>query len=104
MLAACSSTNVEDIAPRGQSVSTASGNAEPTQARPTNDYPNLNIATTPAAAQITAEERQQIIDELTAKRGTGAGSGTAGMSEAERLKLLARQRQDETLSAIETAQ
>jgi len=103
MLAACSSTNVEDIAPRGQSVSTASRPAG-SVAPPTNDYPNLNIATTPAAAQITAEERQQIINELTAKRGTGAGSGTAGMSEAERLKLLARQRQDETLSAIETAQ
>jgi len=102
MLAACSSTNIEDMAPRGQSVSTASGSAA--QAPATNDYPNLNIATTPAAAQITAEERQRIIDELTAKRGTGAGSGATAMSEAERLKLLARQRQKETLSAIETAQ
>lgn len=88
--------NVEELALREQPAPPA----EPVQSGRTGDYPNLNMAISPAAEQITAEERQRLIDELTAKRGSGAGQGSAAASE---LKRLAQQRQEETLSTIESA-
>jgi hypothetical protein len=103
ILAACSSMNMEDMAPRPQAVSTSSTAQTPQTTGP-GDYPNLNIAVQPAAEQISAEERQQLIDELAAKRGVASGPSGSSPSEAERLRRLARQRQQETLNAIESAQ
>ena len=102
VLAACSTMNVEDLVAGTEPASATTVAAPSPQVRP--QYPNLNVAATPAAPQITAAERQQIIDELSAKRGVGAGPSAASVSEAERLKQLARQSQQETLEAIESAQ
>lgn len=103
VLSACSSMNMEDIAPQQQAASPSAA-AQTSQAAGSGDYPNLNIPVQPAAEQLSTEERQRLIDELSAKRGVAAGPNPASLSEAERLRRLARQRQEETLSAIESAQ
>ena len=102
MLAACSSTNGADAGPGRQTVSTSSA-AQTQQLRGARDFPNLNVAVQPAAAQISAEERQQLVDDLSAKRGVASSPRAATVSEADRLRRLARQSQQETLNAIESA-
>jgi hypothetical protein len=103
VLAACSGMNMEDLAAGAEPARVTTASTPTPQLRP--QYPNLNLATTPAAPQITVEERQQIIDELSAKRGgVSAGPSAASVSEVERLKQLARQSQQETLNTIESAQ
>jgi len=103
MLTACSSMNMEDAAPRSQAVSTTSA-PQTQQTQGVRDYPNLNVAIQPAADQISADERKQLIDELSAKRGVASGPRAASVSEADRLRRLARESQEQTLSTIESGQ
>lgn len=129
LLVACSTLNMEDLAPQQPAVVSASqaplqapthpGQGQPqpaqatlpataadqaAQARRPGDYPNLNIPVQPAAEQISDEERQRIIDELNAKRKAASGPSASQLSEADRLRLLARQHQEEILSEIESEQ
>jgi non-ribosomal peptide synthetase component E (peptide arylation enzyme) len=65
-----------------------------------NDYPNLNLAPTPATAQLTDEERDAATAELRSLRDRQASGRRLSSSEAERLRQLARTHGDNTLGAI----
>lgn len=91
--AACQTASLNEVAP-----ASASGSAP----RNTGTFPNLNIATTPAAAQITPAERQAKTAELRAAQAaqqTQAGAGSGQTSEAA-LRTIG-QGQAKTLSDIE---
>lgn len=102
IVSSCSSMSVDDmaldVAPRN-----AAPRPVPSAASQSISYPNVNIAATPATNQISPQERQDLVNELSGKlQAQGPGrSGT--MSEADYLKRLAQQSQADTLNAIETA-
>jgi len=82
LLAGCATASIEDAVPAGALASredAAGGTATPVAAAaPTppstpGTYPNLNIAPTPAAAQITPEEKEAETAELRARREQLAG-------------------------------
>jgi non-ribosomal peptide synthetase component E (peptide arylation enzyme) len=60
----------------------------------------LNLAPTPATAQLTDEERDAATAELRSLRDRQASGRRLSSSEAERLRQLARTHGDNTLGAI----
>ncbi|WEX07587.1 hypothetical protein [Chelativorans sp. AA-79] len=81
------------------------GASRPVVASPTqpDGYPNLNLPVEAAAPQITEEEKAQLTQELSAKRRRPEEPSAAAAAEAERLRRLARQHQEEMLKEIEGA-
>lgn len=103
LLAACSSMSVDDLALGNQPTATVApqpANQAPAQ-QPVG-FPNLNLAVTPAATQISQEERQLLVDQLTAKRPASQDPTAVSLTKADHLKLLAEQREAEVLSTIES--
>jgi hypothetical protein len=108
-LAGCTTASLQDAAPAAAlqpETAGAAGQATPADAGPAfstpGTYPNLNIVPTPAAAQITAEQKQQTTNELRGKReqvaAQKAGSARDGSAE---LRKLGRSHAQDALREIE---
>lgn len=105
-LAGCTTASLQDAAPAAALQPEAAGAAAPADAGPAfstpGTYPNLNIVPTPAATQITAEQKQQTTNELRGKREQVAAqkAGSSRDSSAE-LRRLGRSHAEEALRQIE---
>lgn len=105
-LAGCTTASLQDAAPAAALQPEAAGAAAPAGAGPAfstpGTYPNLNIVPTPAATQITAEQKQQTTNELRGKREQVAAqkAGSSRDSSAE-LRRLGRSHAEEALRQIE---
>ncbi|TYR31024.1 hypothetical protein FY036_16455 [Mesorhizobium microcysteis] len=105
-LAACSTTNIEDLAPvAGNQVAGQPAAFQETQqpafGQPGN-YPNLNIIPTPAAAQITPQQRRDTAATLRERRAQVASQGGGNVRDtSNELRRLARSHAEEALAEIE---
>ncbi|MCT7375722.1 hypothetical protein [Chelativorans salis] len=106
--ASCSSLALEEVAPlpASQPAVTAQADAPPPRPTQPDGYPNLNVPVERASPQFEADERRQLVEELTdlrEKHATGEDS-TRALSEAERLRLLGRSHGERALEGIEAPQ
>jgi len=101
-LAACSTTNLEDLAPGPSvtAVSSAPAAGEAASLSRPGDYPNLNVVPRPATAQFTDEEREAEAAALRARREQLAGGGVVA-DRRDDLRRLARTHGDKAIEAIE---
>lgn len=102
-LASCSTTSLGEIAPQSAAAVRPPAIAQPRQP---DGYPNLNVRSEPASAQLSDEDRAALTGDLAAARARQGAAASAGQaaSERERLRRLALQHGDEALGAIEATE
>lgn len=99
---ACSTTNLEELAPASTAPAVAPGPAAanaPSLSQP-GDYPNLNIIPVPAAEQFTDAQRDAEAAALRARRQQLTGGGAVA-DRSEELRRLARSHADDAIKVIE---
>lgn len=107
-LAGCSTTNLEDVMPvaalqpeQDAVAETAAAQDQPVFSQP-GTYPNLNVVPTPAASQITSQQRRETTSELRARRAEVASQGDGGARDrSAELRRLARTHAEDVLAEIE---
>ena len=97
-LSGCTTANVEEVVPTAPPSGLSSG-----QARVTGTFPNLNIAPTVAAPQLSDAEKDAKLSELRAAQSsqTAVGEAIAAPDDEALLKRLATTHDKKTLSEIE---
>lgn len=100
VLAACTTSNIEDVAPSANSASAAPNLVGPND---TGTFPNLNIPAQQAAPQFTDEEAKAKLAALNVDNASARNPGrSAGAkNDSASLNALARSHGNDTLKEIE---
>lgn len=97
--AGCASAKIEDAVP-----TSAEAAAQPQAFAAPGEYPNLNVIPTPAAEQITPQERAAQTAELRSRRESlqARGGGGAATDDRAELRRLGQRHADQALEMIES--